>query len=122
VGFEAIKRLMETKMDLGFLPKSFVLPYLKRIGDAAAFVPLVHAADCLENPRDRAAALEELGDEILKRTTRSCSMGGDQAFPVHREIGGRWFDELGWHASDLDRAAGLGIPTRRRFRRHWDPC
>ena len=114
VGFEAIKRLMETKMDLGFLPKSFVLPYLKRIGDAAAFVPLVHAADCLENPRDRAAALEELGDEILKRNNEILFHGvANQAFPVHREIGGRWFDELGWHASDLDRAAGLGIPDTK---------
>jgi len=53
VGFEAIKRLMEAKMDLGFLPKSFVLPYLRKIDDAAAFVPLVHAADCLVNRRSR---------------------------------------------------------------------
>jgi clorobiocin biosynthesis protein CloN6 len=108
VGFEAIKRLMEAKMDLGFLPRSFVAPYLRKIDDAAAFVPLVHTADCLENPADRAAALAELGDEILKRNNEILFHGvANQAFPVHREIGGRWFDELGWHASDLDRAAGL---------------
>jgi clorobiocin biosynthesis protein CloN6 len=108
VGFEAIKRLMEAKMGLGFLPRSFVLPYLKKLDDAAAFVPLVHAADCLQNPADRAAALEELGDEILKRNNEILFHGvANQAFPVQREIGGRWFDELGWSASDLDRAAGL---------------
>jgi hypothetical protein len=28
---------------------------------------------------------------------------------VQREIGGRWFDELGWRAADLDRAAGLSF-------------
>jgi clorobiocin biosynthesis protein CloN6 len=108
VGFEAIKQLMERKMDLGFLPRSFVLPYLKKIEDAARFVPLVHAADCVENPKDRANALEELGDEILKRNNEILFHGvANQAFPVNREIGGRWFDELGWPASVLDRAAGV---------------
>jgi clorobiocin biosynthesis protein CloN6 len=108
VGFEAIKQLMEIKMDLGFLPKSFVLPYLKKIDDAAAFVPIVHSADCLENPADRAKALEELGDEILKRNNEILFHGvANQAFPVNREIGGRWFDELGWPTSVLDLAAGL---------------
>ena len=111
VGFEAIKRLMEAKMDLGFLPRSFVPPYLKKIDDAAAFVPLVHAADCLENPADRAAALDELGDEILKRNNEILFHGvANQAFPVQRDIGGRWFDELGWRAADLDRAAGHDLP------------
>jgi clorobiocin biosynthesis protein CloN6 len=111
VGFEAIKRLMEAKMALGFLPRSFVTPYLKKIDDAAAFVPLVHAADCLEHPADRAAALDELGDEILKRNNDILFHGvANQAFPVQRDIGGRWFDELGWRAADLDRAAGHDLP------------
>ena len=107
VGFEAIKRLMEAKTELGFLPNTFVQPYLRKIDDAAAFVPLVHAADCLENLEDRAKALDELGDEILKRNNEVLFHGVlNQAYPVNREIGGRWFDELGWPASDLDRAAG----------------
>jgi clorobiocin/coumermycin A biosynthesis protein CloN6/CouN6 len=106
VGFEAIKRLMEAKMDLGFLPKSFVYPYLRKIADASTFVPLVHAADSLEDPLDRAKALDELGDEILKRNNEILFHGvANQAFPVNREIGGRWFDELGWSSSDLDLAA-----------------
>jgi hypothetical protein len=41
--------------------------------------------------------LERLGDEILLRNN-SILFGGvaNQAFPVNREIGGRWFDEIGW--------------------------
>jgi len=57
----------------------------------------VHEADCLADPRDRARALESLGDEILKRNN-VVLFGGvmNQAFPVNRHIGGRWFDEMGW--------------------------
>ena len=111
VGFEAIKRLMEAKMGLSFLPKSFVLPYLRKIDDAAAFVPLVHAADSLVNSLDRARALEELGDEILKRNNEILFHGvANQAFPVNRDIGGRWFDELGWPVADLDRAVASRLP------------
>lgn len=109
VGFEAVKRLMISKMGLGFLPKSFVLPYLKKIDDAAAFLPLVHAADCIADPRDRARALDELGDEILRRNNEILYSGvTNQAFPVQRQIGGRWFDELGWPATELDAAARRG--------------
>jgi clorobiocin/coumermycin A biosynthesis protein CloN6/CouN6 len=105
-GFEAIKRLMEMKMELGFLPRSLVQPYLRKIDDAASFVPIVHAADCLENPAERAKALDELGDEILKRNNEILLHGvANQAFPVNRQIGGRWFDELGWPAAELDEAA-----------------
>jgi hypothetical protein len=28
----------------------------------------------------------------------------NQAFPVNRQIGGRWFDELGWDAEMLEQA------------------
>jgi hypothetical protein len=29
----------------------------------------------------------------------------NQAFPVNRSVGGRWFDELGWDASMLEQSA-----------------
>ena len=28
----------------------------------------------------------------------------NQAFPINRGIGGRWFDEMGWDAEELERA------------------
>ena len=71
------------------------------------FIPVVHEADCIADPRDRARALESLGDEILKRNDMVL-FGGvmNQAFPLNRGIGGRWFDEMGW-APDILKAAEM---------------
>jgi hypothetical protein len=35
----------------------------------------------------------------------------NQALPVNRQIGGRWFDELGWEPNELDHVAALGAPA-----------
>jgi hypothetical protein len=32
----------------------------------------------------------------------------NQALPIDRDIGGRWFDEMGWHAEELDALANRG--------------
>ena len=103
VGFEAVRRLMEIKHDTGALPRSLVRDYVARIDDALEFIAAVHAADCITDSRDRSRALEELGDEILKRNS-AILFGGvmNQAFPVNRHIGGRWFDEMGWDTNVLE--------------------
>lgn len=104
VGFGAVRQLMEIKGSLSALPKFCVKDYNEKIDDALRFIPIVHEADCIANPRDRARALDALGDEILKRNTEVL-FGGvmNQAFPLNRRIGGRWFDEMGW---DPDVIAG----------------
>jgi len=72
-------------------------------------IPRVHQADCLENAADRTRALTEFGDEILRRNQMIFFSGvANQAFPINRGIGGRWFDEMGWAPEILERAAGLG--------------
>jgi hypothetical protein len=44
-----------------------------------------------------------LGDEIERRNNQIFFSGvSNQAFPINRQIGGRWFDELGWPAEVLD--------------------
>jgi hypothetical protein len=102
VGFLAVRRLMEIKAGESAVPKSWVKSYNDKIDDALRFIPVVHEADCLTNPVERAAALESLGDEILKRNDMIL-FGGvmNQAFPLSRIIGGRWFDEMGWDTEDL---------------------
>lgn len=110
VGFESVKRLMEIKGSLSALPKFSVRDYNRHIDDALQFIPVVHEADCIADPRERARALEGLGDEILKRNDLVL-FGGvmNQAFPINRRVGGRWFDELGWEpeviTASLDAAA-----------------
>jgi clorobiocin biosynthesis protein CloN6 len=97
VGYKAVRRLMEEKAAVGLLPDSWVNKYIGKIDDALEFIPIVHEADCISDEKDRQRELERLGDEILLRNN-SILFGGvaNQAFPVNREIGGRWFDEIGW--------------------------
>jgi clorobiocin/coumermycin A biosynthesis protein CloN6/CouN6 len=105
VGFRAVRQLMEAKQELGFLPRSMVGEYNRKIDDALSFIDVVHQADCIEDARSRAAALDELGDEIRSRNDLVL-FGGvmNQAFPIYREVGGRWFDELGWDTDVLENA------------------
>jgi clorobiocin biosynthesis protein CloN6 len=106
VGFKAVRRLMEAKAEWHALPAGVVRDYNHKIDDALALIPLVHAADCLVDPLERKRALGELGDEILQRNEMIFFSGvANQAFPINRSIGGRWFDEMGWEAKTLERAS-----------------
>lgn len=120
VGYRAVRRLMEAKQALGFLPRSMVGDYNRRIDDALNFIDVVHRADCIEDRASRAAALDELGDEIQRRNDQVLFNGVmNQAFPINREVGGRWFDELGWDVAVLEAArdasvsesSGLSLPA-----------
>jgi clorobiocin biosynthesis protein CloN6 len=104
VGFRAVRRLMQAKAELGALPRGWVRNYVAQIDDALQFIDVVHDADSRSDEPSRAAALRELGPEILARNTKLLSSGVvNQAFPVNRDIGGRWFDELGWPADVIER-------------------
>lgn len=99
VGFKAVRRLMEAKAEFRALPTGVVKDYNAKIDDALDLIPRVHAADCLADRADRARALAEFGDEILRRNNMIFFSGvANQAFPINRGIGGRWFDEMGWPA------------------------
>ncbi|MCQ8105399.1 cobalamin-dependent protein [Methylomonas sp. SURF-2] len=105
VGFRAVRRLMEIKGSVSALPKFCVEDYNAAIDDALEFIPVVHEADCIKDPVARARALDALGDDILKRNNMILFDGVmNQAFPLNRGIGGRWFDEMGWDAATLEAA------------------
>jgi len=116
VGFRAVRQLMETKAEMGVLPRFCVRDYNARIDDALQFIPVVHEVDCIVDPHERARQLDLLGDEIVRRNS-TVLFGGvmNQAFPLNRHIGGRWFDEMGWDAATLESAQSpapstLGVP------------
>jgi clorobiocin biosynthesis protein CloN6 len=112
VGFRAIRRLMAAKADARLLPASWVRDYNGNIDDAVEFLGAVHAADCLPDPGARDRALDGLGDEILRRNGEVLFAGvRNQAYPVNREIGGRWFDEMGWPLEVLDAVTGVTAPA-----------
>ena len=94
VGYQAVRMLAELKAEYNALPRSFVKEITAKIDDALEMVWAVHAADCLPDARSRAAALKELSADIRKRNHEIFFSGvANQAFPINREIGGRWFDE-----------------------------
>ncbi len=105
VGYAAVKRLTEMKGDIGFLPPGVASSVARKIDDAVEFLEVVHAADCIPDGRARAKTLEALGPEIRKRND-AIFFGGveNQAFPIGREIGGRWFDEILFASDQLDNA------------------
>jgi clorobiocin/coumermycin A biosynthesis protein CloN6/CouN6 len=107
VGFTAVGQLMAEKARTRFLPSSWVSGYQAKIDDAMQFLGVVHEADCLPDPRDRRRALDGLGEEILRRNN-DVLFGGvrNQAYPASRDIGGRWFEELGWSPDVIDAAVG----------------
>ena len=108
VGFDAVRQLMELKGAMSALPRVCVTDYNHRIDDALDFIPVVHEADCLTDPVARARALEALGDEILKRNNMVLFDGVmNQAYPLNRRIGGRWFDEMGWNDDELAAARAV---------------
>ncbi len=108
-GFEATRRLMEAKGEYGYLPSSVLRSYIDKIDDAIGFVREVHRADSLARQSDRDAAIADLSDEILRRNNEVIFGGvANQAFPVNREIGGRWCDEFGWDFDVLDRLSNGG--------------
>jgi clorobiocin biosynthesis protein CloN6 len=109
VGYKAVRGLMEAKVEQGLLPASIVKGYSARIDDALDFIRQVHEVDCIVDGRERKRELDKLGDEILCRNNAIFYSGVvNQAFPLSREIGGRWFDEMGWEPQDLAAAQGEG--------------
>ncbi|MGC2184596.1 MAG: cobalamin-dependent protein [Terriglobales bacterium] len=109
VGFKAVRRLMEAKAEMHALPHGVVKNYNSKIDDALALIPCVHEADCLEDAGERKRALAEFGDEILSRNQMIFFSGvANQAFPINRRIGGRWFDEMGWAPEILEKAGRIG--------------
>jgi len=103
VGFRAIQALMDAKGRAGMLPNFAIRSYNAKIDDAWEFLLAVTEADAVVDPVDRARALEALGDDIQRRNEQILFHGvANQAFPINRQVGGRWFDELGWSAEVLD--------------------
>jgi clorobiocin/coumermycin A biosynthesis protein CloN6/CouN6 len=104
VGFRAVRGLMEAKATTGFLPSSWVKNYNGKIDDALEFIDVIHEVDCLPDEKERRRELDRLGHEILRRNELVFFSGViNQAFPVNRQVGGRWFDETGWDPESLEK-------------------
>ena len=103
VGFKAVKRLMEARAVHGQLPTHWAKKYTAMIDDALEFIDVVHKVDCISNKRERKKELDRLGNDILRRNNLIFYSGVmNQAVPIYRKIGTRWFDEIGWDSETLE--------------------
>ena len=103
VGFKAVKRLMEARAVHGQLPTHWAKKYTAMIDDALEFIDVVHKVDCISNKREREKELDRLGNEVLRRNNLIFYSGVmNQAVPIYRKIGMRWFDEIGWDSETLE--------------------
>ncbi len=103
VGFRAVRSVMQIKADAGALPRSWVRTYNSKIDDALLMIQAVDRADCITDARERARELQALGGEIQRRNDAILYHGvANQAFPANRQIGDRWFDQMGWPPEALE--------------------
>lgn len=102
VGYRAVRRLAEMKADARQLPRFAARSVARKIDDALDFLGAVHRADCIEREDERARELGLLAGEIRRRNDEIFSGSvANQAFPLDRRIGGRWFDETLWSHAEL---------------------
>jgi clorobiocin biosynthesis protein CloN6 len=107
-GFKAVRRLMEAKAETGLLPLSWAKEYNSKIDDALDFISQIYEIDSIANEKERAQELAKQGEEILRRNNMIFFSGVmNQAFPINRRIGGRWFDELGWQPQVLEQCCDI---------------
>lgn len=93
VGYRAIKELFLLKGKYGVLPNSIIEGVVKKIDDTVAFIDKVHEIDCLEDVELRNQELEKISAEIYERNQQVFFYGVmNQAFPIARPHGERWFD------------------------------
>ena len=106
-GYEAARELFLMKRGAGMMPRSMIRSAVNRIDDTKEFLKVVHAIDCLSDPADREKELEKISGEIRRRNDATFFSGvANQAFPVNRKIGGRWFDAIPWDNMTLDQLEG----------------
>jgi len=103
VSYRAIRDLFALKGEVGLFPPAVIEPLLKRLDDALHFINVVHPIDCIANEEDRKKGLSEIADEIRRRNNQLFFSGViNQAFPINRRIGGRWYDEMLWDESVIE--------------------
>jgi clorobiocin/coumermycin A biosynthesis protein CloN6/CouN6 len=107
VGFGAVRALMQAKAAVGMFSGPRADLFNGRLTDALDFLDEVHLADEITDPAARRRALQALEEGIARRNEASLYGGTlDQTYPLVRPIGGRWYDDLGWAAEDLEHAFG----------------
>jgi clorobiocin/coumermycin A biosynthesis protein CloN6/CouN6 len=88
VTYDSIGRLVEIKEELGLLPSSLSSAILKTIAHTRLLLSEI------ESSTEREGRLpQDLRDEIRDYNRKILAHSSDQATPLQRPFGGRWFDD-----------------------------
>ncbi|MBZ9609060.1 cobalamin-dependent protein [Clostridium estertheticum] len=93
VGYKAIKELFMLKGEYNLISNSIVESLIDKLDDALEFIDVVHKIDNIINEKDRNIELQDISEDIYRRNQEVFFKGVlNQAFPVMRKHGQRWFD------------------------------
>lgn len=92
-GYQAIKELFLLKAEYGAIPSTIVSSAVRKLDDAMEFIDVVHQIDNIQDIHSREIELRAIEEEIYQRNQQVFFHGVlNQAFPVERKHGQRWFD------------------------------
>jgi clorobiocin/coumermycin A biosynthesis protein CloN6/CouN6 len=94
ISYEAVKRLVTAKGEVGMLPKSLARDVVHRLDEA---VELMHEIDnvmSMSSPGLKNVELASLKERVRAYNRRLLSSRTDQSFPVLRSLDSKWFDEF----------------------------
>lgn len=92
-GYKAIRELFLLKAEYGHVPESIISSVVKKLDDAMDFIDIVHKIDNIQDVSEKEKELILIEKEIYKRNQEVFFQGVlNQAFPVERKHGQRWFD------------------------------
>jgi clorobiocin biosynthesis protein CloN6 len=92
--YEAVKRLVLAKAEVGMLPKSLAANSVKRIDEAVEIMHEIDDVLSIENPGQKNLELASLTEKIRAHNRRMVSGRSDQILPKERGLDQRWFDEF----------------------------
>lgn len=94
-GYKAMKELLSIKESVGMLPKTITDQVISKMDDAVSFLKVVHEIDSISDEKERLIQLEKIQNDIFIRNQEVFFSGVmNQAFPVYRKHGRRWFDYI----------------------------
>lgn len=86
--YEAVRRLVRAKCEIGMLPRSIAENVVRRIDEA---VEIMHEIDDAE---EKGLDLSSLREKMRAYNRKMLSSRSDQVFPAERSLDQRWFDEF----------------------------
>jgi clorobiocin biosynthesis protein CloN6 len=104
VSYRAVDRVVQAKMDCGFLPRSLGGVVRERIRATEALLAEVEA--CVARDGRITGGLR---DVVRGYNRQILGYSSDQIIPTERPLGGRWFDDYTVPASLLDGCLPVGV-------------